>query len=126
MHQMSEARRSDRFAEWSEPRAYLCREQQRLFPRREVTASVELVVVDQVGIRLLRPTARGFILLAGKNAHGHRNRDALGVEKASLVFPIETRRRDPRVRHPIKRDVVEDLVTREFARGACGPEQGRG
>jgi hypothetical protein len=64
-------------------------------------------------------------LLARKDAYGHRNRDALGIEKATFVFPIETRRRDPRVRQPIQRDVVEDLVTRQFARGARGPVQSR-
>jgi hypothetical protein len=80
-----------------------------------VPTLVEFVVVDEFGIRALGPTPGGLILLARKNAHGHRNGDALGVEKATLVLPIETRRRDPRVCQPIKRDVVEDLVTRQFA-----------
>ena len=89
-------------------------------------AFVDLVVVDELGIRPLCPTPRRLILLAGKDAHGHRDGDALGVEKAALVFPIETRRRDPRVRQPVERDVVEDLVARQFARGARGPVQSRG
>src|SRR5215218_8719890 len=101
-------------------------EQLRLLPRREVTTLVDLVEVDELGIGLLGPAARGLILLAGKDAHGHRNRDALGVEKATPVFPIQTRCRDPRVRQPIKRDIVEDLLTRQFARGARGPVQSRG
>ena len=82
--------------------------------------------MDEFGIRPLCPTPRGLVLLARKDAHGNRNGDALGVEKATLIFPIETRRRDPRVRQPIERDVVEDLVTRQFARGARGPVQSRG
>ena len=64
-------------------------------------------------------------MLARKDAHSDRDGDTLGVEEATLVFPIETRRRDPRVRQPIKRDVVEDLLTRQFARGARGPVQSR-
>ena len=96
------------------------------FPGREVAALVELVVMDELGIRPLCPAPRGLILLARKDAHGHRDGDALGVEEAALVLPIETRRRDPRVRQPIERDVVEDLVTRQFARGARGPVQSRG
>src|SRR6185437_7980334 len=82
--------------------------------------------MDEFGVRALGPTPRGLILLARKNAYSHRNGDALGVEKAALVLPIETRRRDPRVCQPIKRDVVEDLVTRQFAGGARGPIQSRG
>ena len=67
-------------------------------------------------------------MLAGEDGHGHRDLDAFGVEKAALILPIETRRRDPRVRQPIKRDVVEDLVSRQFARGARGQsrDDGRG
>ena len=102
------------------------REELRLLPGRKVPALVDLVVVDEFGIRPLRPTPRGLILLARKDAHGNRNGDALGVEEAALVFPIETRRRDPGVRQPVKRDVVEDLVTRQFAGGARRPVQGRG
>ena len=92
-----------------------------LLPGRKVPAFVDLVVVDELGIRPLCPTPRGFILLARKDAHGNRNRDALGVEEAALVFPIETRRRDSRIRQPVKRDVVEDLVTRQFSDGARRP-----
>jgi hypothetical protein len=71
-----------------------------------VAAFVELVVVDEVGIGPLCPTARGLILLTRKDTHSHWNGYALGVEKAALVFPIETGRRDSRVRQPIERDVV--------------------
>src|SRR5215510_3875239 len=102
----------------------------RLLPRGEVAPFVDLVVVVEVGIGLLRPAPRGLILLSRKDGYGHRNLDASGVEEAALVFPIETGRRDPRVRQPVKSDVVEDLVTRQFAcsaRGAvqCCNERGR-
>jgi hypothetical protein len=66
-----------------------------------------------------------LILLAGKDGHGNGDGDALGVEEATLVFPIEARGRDPRLRQPVERDVVEDLVTRQFAGGARGPVQSR-
>ncbi len=76
--------------------------------------------MNELGIGPLSPASRGLILLAGEDTHCHRNRDALGVEKATLVFPIEPRCRDPRIRQPIQRDVVEDLIPRQFARGARG------
>src|ERR687894_1786916 len=115
-----------RLAQRSEPRSELLGEQLWLLPRREVTTPVDLVEVDEVGVGLLGPAPRGLICLAGKDARGHRNGDALGVPEATLVLPVETRRRDPRVRQPVERDVVEDLVARQFACGARGPVQGRG
>jgi hypothetical protein len=103
----------------------LVREQRRLLPCGEVAALVDLVVIDEVGIGPLRPTPRGLILLSGKDAQGHRDGDALRVEEAALMLPIETIRRDSRVREPIERDVVEDLVTRQLAGGARGLVQAR-
>ena len=47
-----------------------------------MAAPVDLVEVGQVGVGLLDPAARGLILLARKDAHGHRNRDALGKVKS--------------------------------------------
>src|SRR5688500_1317923 len=64
-------------------------EERGLFPRCEVTAFVDLVEVDEVGVRVLGPTSRRLILLAGKDAHGHGHGDAFGVEKATLVLPVE-------------------------------------
>ena len=83
-----------------------------------MAAFIHAVVIDEIGIGSLGPTSRGFILLAGEDCYGHRDLDTFGVEKAALVFPIETRRSNPRVRQPIKRDVVENLVTRKFAGSA--------
>src|SRR6266542_3850368 len=99
-------------AERAERRPHLVAEDQRLLPGREVAALGDLVEVDEVGIGLLDPAPRRLICLAGEDAHGHRNGDAFGVPKAALVFPIEPRRRNPRVRQPKERDVVEDVVTR--------------
>src|SRR5438034_1314550 len=52
---------SDRFAQRSERCAQLGTEQFRLFPRREVTASIDLMEVAQVAIGPPRPTLRGAI-----------------------------------------------------------------
>src|SRR5918911_2609566 len=51
-------------AQRSEARANFLREEVRLFPRREVTALVDLVVMDQLGIGPLGPTPRSLIRLA--------------------------------------------------------------
>ncbi len=51
--------------------------------------------------------------LVRKDAHGNRDGDAFRGEKGELVFPIETSRRDRRVRQPVERDVVEDVVSRQ-------------
>ena len=116
----------DALAQGPEPGAELFREELRLLPGGEVPALVDLVEVDEVGVGLLGPAPRGVVLLAGEHAHGHRNGNALGVEEAALVLPVETGRGDPGVRQPVERDVVEDLVTGQLARGARGPVQSRG
>src|SRR5918992_1967389 len=94
-----------------EARAQLLYEQVRLFPRCKVPAFLELVVMDELGIRPLCPTAWRCIDLIGENAHGYRDGYVLEVEKWQLVFPIETCRRNPRVRQPEERDVVEHIVS---------------
>src|SRR5262249_51175506 len=89
----------------------------RLLPRREVSTLVELVVIDELGIRPLCPTPRGLVDFVWKRAHSHRDGDVFDVEKAYLrgqsVFPIETSRRYRRVRQPVERDVVEDIISRQ-------------
>src|SRR4030095_16087426 len=72
--------------------------------------------MDEFGIRPLRPTPRGWIELVRKDADGNRDGDVLDIEKAELVFPIQTRRRDCRIRQPEERDVVEDVVSCEALR----------
>src|SRR5215207_5008141 len=93
-------------AQWSERRANLPGEDFRLFPRREVAAFVEPAVIDELGISSLRPRPRGCIDLIRKDAHGNRDRDVFRGEKGELVLPVETGRRNPRVRQPVECDVV--------------------
>jgi hypothetical protein len=93
--------------------ANLFREQLWLFPRREVSAFVGLVIIDEIGIRPLCPTPWGLNDLVGKGAHRDRDGDVLRCEEGKLVLPINTRRRDRRVGQPVERDVVEDVLSRE-------------
>src|SRR5690349_23730763 len=89
----------------------------RLFPSGEMRAFGKLVVMNEMGVRLLCPTAGGGIDLAWKGAHGYGNGDAFDVEEAffrrAAVVPIKTGRRDSRIRQPVERDVVEDVIRRE-------------
>src|SRR6266487_743935 len=110
-------------AERAERGPHFAAEDLRLFPGGEVPALVDLVEIDEVGIGLLDPAPRRLICLVGEYAHGHGDGDPFGIPKATLVFPIEPRRGDPRVRQPKERDVVEDVVTRQLAGGAGGPAQ---
>src|SRR5215212_2180880 len=116
----------DGSAQRPERRPELLAEDLRLLPGGKVAALVDFVEVDEVGVGLLCPAAGRLILLAGKDRHGDRNGDALGVEEAALVLPIEARRGNGCVRQPIERDVVEHLVTRQFAHLARRPIQSRG
>ena len=94
----------------------------RLLPRREVTAPIDLVEVDEVGVRLLDPAARGPEDLAGERGEADRERDlrrSLPGRKSlgSSVLPVRPRRRCPGARQPVQRDVVDDPVRGEMARG---------
>ena len=104
-------------AQLSEARANLFGKELRLFPCRKVPAFVDFVVINELAIRPLRPTARGLIVLAGEDAHGSRDSDVDGVVKIELAFPIEARRRNRRIRQPVERDVVEDVVSGKVAWG---------
>src|SRR4030095_13132849 len=79
------AKRPERCAE-------LVGEELRLLPGGEVAAPVDFVEVNEGGVALLRPAARRLILLARKDGRCNGDRDALRVEEATLVFPIEARR----------------------------------
>src|SRR5437868_13461360 len=106
----------DLLAEWLERGTDLFREEFGLFPGGKVPALGELVVVDQFGIRPLRPAPRGWIEFVREDAHSHRDGDADapdGEERCELVLPIETGAGKCRVRQPGDRDVVEDVVARE-------------
>src|SRR5262245_8678545 len=101
-------------AQRPECNAKLFGKQPRLLPRREVTAFVEPVVMDQFWIRALRPAPRGRIKLVREDAYGNRDGDAFDIEIAvSPKFPIEPGARERRVRQPCDRDVVEDVVARQ-------------
>ncbi len=83
-----------------------------------MTAFGEPVVVDEFGVRALCPTTRRLVDLIGERAHGNWDLDASDVEETSsgrdlCSVPIEARRRDRSVRQPVKRDVVENVVTRK-------------
>src|SRR5262249_39977430 len=62
-------------AERPEARADLCGKQLRLLPGGEVTASVGLVEVNEVGVDLFHPIARGLEDLAGEQRERDRERD---------------------------------------------------
>src|SRR5688500_6661145 len=53
----------------------LFREEPRFLPRREVTAPLDLVEVDDVGVRVLDPAARSAPDLAGEGGETDRNLD---------------------------------------------------
>jgi|HubBroStandDraft_6_1064221.scaffolds.fasta_scaffold1380086_2 hypothetical protein len=69
--------------------------------------------MDEFGIRFLYPAPQSGVDLIGINADGNRDGDVLGDEKGKLVFPIQTSRRDRRVREPVEGDVAEDVVSRK-------------
>src|SRR5438132_13394790 len=77
--------------------------------------------MDEFGIRFLYPAPRSGVDLIGINADGNRDGDVLRGEKGKLVFPIQTSRRDRRVRQPVEGDVVENVVSRK-ALGLAGKD----
>src|SRR6266571_3307584 len=50
-------------------------------------------------------------LLPGGEVSPNRDLHALDVEESELVLPVEASRRNPGIRQPVKRRVVEDVVT---------------
>ena len=64
-----------------EPCAQLFHQELRLFPGCKVPTFIELVVVDEFGIRPFGPTAWNCIDLVRKNTHGYRDGDAFRGEK---------------------------------------------
>src|SRR5262249_62190053 len=106
---------SRRSSQRPERAAYLGREEVGLLPGREVVASVDFVVVDEIRVGLLGPAPRRLIELSREDADRSRHGCALDVEEAELVLPVETSRRDAGVRHPGHRDVVENFVPRQVA-----------
>ena len=104
--------------------------QLRLFPGGEVAAPVGLVEVDEVGVDLLDPAARGPEDLAGEGGEADREgdlrRSLAGRASCGLpALPVRPGGRGPGARQPVQRDVVEDVVPGEIARGlAVGKRAG--
>src|ERR1700722_2481672 len=75
----------------------------------------QFVVVNELGVRLLRPAPRSGIEFVGKDAYSHWDGDALHVEVPSFapILPIETSAGKRRVRQPCDCDVVENVVAGE-------------
>src|SRR4249919_680918 len=69
--------------------------------------------MDELGIRSLCPTPRHRVDLVWKDTHCNRDSDVLRGNETQLVLPIQARRGHRRVRQPVERDVVEDVVSRQ-------------
>ena len=80
--------------------AHFLGEHFRLLPGCEVTTLGKPVVVDELGIGLLRPALRCLVELIREGARSHRDLHALRREEAELVLPVESRRGNPGVRQP--------------------------
>ena len=96
----------------SESSAQLLREQRRLLERGEMTAAVELVPVDEVGIDALGPAARRGEDLAREVAAPDGNIDA-ALEPVPAFSKYMRAEEAAVLGQPIERDVVEHLVARE-------------
>jgi hypothetical protein len=81
-----------------------------------VPAFVEAVVVNKLWVGSLCPAPRSLNDLVGEGAHRDRDGHVFRCKERELVLPINTRRRDRRVRQPVQRDVVEDVVSRKSLR----------
>src|SRR3954452_25134030 len=100
----------EQLAERLESRAQLGGVQLRLLPGGEVPAPVDLVVVDEVGVCLLRPAPRSLVDLVGEDADGNWDGHVLAGDVAALELPVQPRRGDSGLGQPEERDVVEDIV----------------
>jgi hypothetical protein len=72
--------------------------------------------MNELRIGSFCPTPRGCIDLVRKGAHGSRDRDTFRGKKGQLAFPVESSRRDRRIRQPLERDILEDVVWRQALR----------
>src|SRR5918995_5619427 len=104
--------------------SHLLSEELGLFPCREVAALVDLVEVADVGVDRIDPAARGPPDLAGERGEPDLNRDLrrslpgrLGCRQSSSILPVRPGRRGASARQPVQRDVVDDRLPGEMARG---------
>src|SRR5688572_30375317 len=78
--------------ERSEGCAELRRKHVGLLQRGEVSAVRELVVMNQLRIRALRPGPGGLVELVRESADRDRDGDVFRCKERELAFPIQTRR----------------------------------
>src|SRR5690606_29092800 len=64
-------------------------------------------------VGLFGPTPRGRAYVVREHTHDGGDGDAFRCKESELVLPLEARRRNPGVRQPVERDVVENVVPRE-------------
>src|ERR671914_2400018 len=117
-------------AKGPERRSDLGGEELRLLPGGEVAAPVDLVEVGEVGVDRLDPAARGSPDLAGERREADRNRDRrrslagrTGCGQELSELPVPPGGRGAGARQPVQRDVVEDAVPGEIARGLAVDER---
>src|SRR5512132_1940973 len=107
----------------SERRPQLLREQLRLFPGSKVAALVDLVEVRDVRVARFDPAARRPPDLAWEGREGERDRRrgqglaACGGGVGAVGLPVRPGGGGAAAGQPVQRDVVEDVVAREVARG---------
>src|SRR5580700_12182304 len=92
-----------------------------------MTALVDLVEVDDVGVRLLDPAARSPPDLPRERREADRNRDRRGrlAGRTSIFlsfFPVRARSRRPGAGQPVQGDVVDDVFPGEAAGGLAAGE----
>jgi hypothetical protein len=77
-------------------------------------ARPRIEAIETTGQRLSRTSISGSGRKpVRKGAHRDRDGDVFRGKEGELAFPIQTSRRDRRVRQPVERDVVEDVVSRK-------------
>src|SRR5262245_55112153 len=70
----------------------------RLLPRREVTAFRVPLIVDQLGVGFFGPTPRGRAYFIREHTYDRGDGNPFRCKEGELVLPIETCRRNTRVR----------------------------
>src|SRR5258707_4837796 len=80
----------------------------------EMSAVGGFVPIEESRIDPLAPQSRRSKQFAGENAHGDRQIEPLRRQIGRETLIVEARGGRGRVGEPIKRDVVENLVARDF------------
>src|SRR5881392_1658130 len=98
-------------AQWPEAVPHLLDKQGRLFERREVAATLQLVPVEEIGKHALSPAARCAIDLAREDAAADRQLDDAGVVlwAQRALLEIQPRRGSGRVGQPVQTDLIQHL-----------------